>query len=80
MCETLALVLKEEHTLRVFENSALKKIFEHKREKITGKSRRLNNEELKDLYFLQNIARIIKLRRMRWVGYVTHRGRGAYSV
>jgi hypothetical protein len=32
---------------------------------------KLHNEELNDLYSLPNIARVVKSRRMRWVGYVT---------
>jgi hypothetical protein len=36
--------------LRVFENRVLRKIFGPKRGKITGKWRRLYNEELYDLY------------------------------
>jgi hypothetical protein len=30
---------------------------------------KLHSEELRDLYFLRNIIRIIKSRRMRWVGH-----------
>ena len=35
---------------------------------------RLHNEELNDLYSSPNIVRVIKLRRMRWVGHVVHMG------
>jgi hypothetical protein len=48
-CETWSLTLKEEHRLRVFENRTLKKIFGPKRDEVTGKWRRLHNEELNDL-------------------------------
>jgi len=34
----------------VFENRLLRRIFEPKREEVTGKWRKLHNEELKDLY------------------------------
>ena len=36
----------------------------------------MHNEELSDLYFLPNIVRVIKSRRMRWAGYVAHTGEG----
>jgi len=34
-CETCSLILKEEHTLRVFENGVLRKIFEPERVRVT---------------------------------------------
>jgi hypothetical protein len=49
----------------MFENRMLKKIFGPKRAEVTGEWRKLHNEELRDLYSLQSIIRIIKLRRMR---------------
>jgi hypothetical protein len=42
--------LKEESRLRVFENRVLRRIFEPKRDEVTGKRRKLRNEELHDLY------------------------------
>jgi hypothetical protein len=59
-CETWSLTLREEYTLRVFENRVLRKIFGPKRDGVTGKWRRLHNEELYDLYTSQNIIRVIK--------------------
>jgi hypothetical protein len=38
--------------------------------------RRLHNEELNDLYSSPNSIRVIKSRRMRWVGHVVRMGRG----
>ena len=40
------------------------------------------NEELNDLYFLPNIVRVIKSRRMGWAGHVTRMGeeRRVYRV
>jgi hypothetical protein len=35
-----------------------------------GSWRKLNNDELHDLYSSPNIARVIKSRRMRWAGHV----------
>jgi hypothetical protein len=40
-----------------------------------GGWRKLNNEELRDLYSSPSIIRIIKWRRMRWVGHVAELGR-----
>jgi hypothetical protein len=36
----------------------------------------LHNEELNDLYFLSNIVRVVKSRRMRWAGHVARMGEG----
>jgi hypothetical protein len=45
-----SLTLKEEHRLRVFENRVLRRIFESKRYEVTGRWRKLHNEELLNLY------------------------------
>jgi hypothetical protein len=42
--------MREESRLRVFENRVLKKIFGPKRDDVTGEWRKLNSEELNDLY------------------------------
>jgi hypothetical protein len=73
-CETWSLTLREEHKLRVFENRVLKRIFEQKRDEVTGEWRKLNNEELRDLYSSPSIIRIITSRRMRWAGHVERMG------
>jgi hypothetical protein len=67
--------LGEEHRLRVFENSVLRKIFGPKREE-DGSWRKLHNDEPHDLYSSLNIVRVIKSRRMRWAGHVAHMGEG----
>ena len=41
-----------------------------------GKWRKLHNEELRDLYSLPNIVRVVKSRRMRWAGHVARMGEG----
>jgi hypothetical protein len=52
----------------LFENYLLR-IFEPKREKVTGRDwRRLRNEELHNFYPSPNIIRVMKLRSMRWAG------------
>jgi hypothetical protein len=75
------LTVREEHRLRVFENRAPGKIFEPKRDQVTGGWRKLHNEELHDLYSSRSIIRIIKSRRMRW-GHVARMGekRAAYRL
>ena len=55
-------------------NRVLRGIFGPKRDEITGELRRLHNEELNDLYSSPNIIRVIKSRRMRWVGHVARMG------
>jgi hypothetical protein len=44
--------------------------------------RKLHNDELHNLYSSPNIIRVIKSRRMRWVGHVARmgEGRGVYRV
>ena len=66
----------------MFENRVLRKLFGPKRDEGTGKWRKLHNEELNDLYSSPNIVRMIKSRRMRWVGHVARmgEGRGVYRV
>jgi hypothetical protein len=78
----LSLTLKEDHRLRVFENRVLRRIFEPKRDEVTGGWRKLHNEELHDLYSSPSIVRVIKARKMRWVGHVACMGevRGAYNI
>jgi hypothetical protein len=73
-CETWFLTLRGEHGLRVFENRVLRRIFEPKRDEVTGEVRKLHNEELRDLYSSPSIIRMIKSRRMRWEGHVARIG------
>ena len=75
-CETWSLTLMEERRLRVFENRVLRRLFGPKRDEVTGEWRKLHNEELRDLYYLPNIVRVVKSRRMRWAGHVARMGEG----
>jgi len=43
---------------------------------VTGYWRKLHNEELRDLYSLPNIVRVVKSSRMRWAGHVARMGEG----
>jgi hypothetical protein len=66
----------------VFENRVLRRVFGVKRDEGTGELRKLHNEEFSDLYFLPNIVRLVKSRRMRCAGHVTRpaEGRGVHRV
>jgi hypothetical protein len=68
------LTLREEHTLRVFQNRVLRRIFGLKRDGVTGGWRKLPNEELHNFYASPSIIRIMKSRRMRWAGHVARMG------
>jgi hypothetical protein len=73
--ETWSLKLREERRLRVFKNRVLRRIFGPRRGEMTGRWRKLHNEELRNIYFSPNIIIMVKSRRMRWAGLVTGIGR-----
>ena len=54
----------------------LRRVFGPKREEVTGEWRKLHKEELRDLYSLPNILRVVKSGRMRWAGTWRVWGRG----
>ena len=64
------LVIKVSNRLRVFEDRVLRGVFGIKRDEVNSEWRKLRNEELNDLHCSHNIVRVIKSRRMRWVGHV----------
>jgi hypothetical protein len=66
----------------VFEDRVLKRIFGPKREEVLGCWRKVRNEELHNSYFLPNIIRMVKFKRMKWAGHVAHMGemRNAYTL
>jgi hypothetical protein len=81
-CETWSLTLREEHRLRVLENTVLRRIFGAMRDEVTGEWRKLHSRELHNLYSSPDIIRQIKSRRMRCAGHMTHigEGRNVYRV
>jgi hypothetical protein len=73
--------LREEHRLRVFENSVLRRIFGIKGEEVRS-WRKLHNDEPHSLCSSLCITKVVKSRRMRWAGHVAcmGEGRGVYRV
>jgi hypothetical protein len=59
----------------------LRKIFGPKREE-DGSWRKLQNDEIHNLYSSPNIVKMIKSRRMSWAGHVARmsEGRGVYRI
>ena len=60
----------------MFENRLLRRLFGTKRDEVTVEWRKLHNEELRDLYSLPNILRVVTSRRMWWAVHVTRMGEG----
>jgi hypothetical protein len=54
----------------MFENRVLRRIFGSERKEVAGEWRRLQNEELHNLYASQNITKVSQSRTMRWAGHV----------
>jgi len=80
--ETWFLTLREEHRLRVFEKRVLRRTFEPEWEEVAGGCRILRNGILCNLCVSPNIIKVIRSRRIWWVGCVTRMGerRNAYKI
>ena len=80
--ETWSLTLREERRLRVFENGVLRRIFGPEKGEVTGKWRRLHNEELYALYTPPYVIRVIISRTRKLSGHVARMGKRirAYRV
>jgi hypothetical protein len=65
----------------MFQNRVLRRIFGPQREEVAGGWRRVNNEELHNLYVSSDIITVIKSRRLKWVEHVAQMGdmRKAYK-
>jgi len=75
-CETWSLTLTEERRITAFVNRALRKIFGPVRDEVTGKLRKLHNEEFNDLNSSLNIIWVIKSRRIGGGACSSYGGRG----
>jgi hypothetical protein len=60
-CETLSLMLREEHRLRVFENRVLRRIFGPKRDEVTGGWRKLHMRSCITLWHSRNSCRMVQI-------------------
>jgi hypothetical protein len=67
------------HRLRVFENRVLRRICGLRRDEVIRDWRKLDNEELHNLYSSPNAIRIIKSRKMRWARHIVEK-RIAYWI
>jgi hypothetical protein len=77
-CKTRALTSRQEHRLRIFLEQFTEGISGRKRDEITSGWRKLNNEELHNLYLFSNIIRMIKSRKMIRNGNVERMGEKRY--
>jgi len=65
---TWLLMLTVERRLWAFQNRVLRRIFQPKRDEVTGEWKELHNEALSNLYYSSNTIQVIKSRRLRWAG------------
>jgi hypothetical protein len=78
--ETWSLTLREERSMRVFENRVLRRIFGRKRDEVTGGGENCIMRNINNLYSSTNVARVIKSRIMRWAGHVARMGKGKVHI
>jgi hypothetical protein len=74
-CEIWSLALREDYRLGV-----LRRMFEPRRDEVTGRWRKLHNEEIHYLYSSPSTIRMIDWRIIRWTGHVARMGRGGMHV
>jgi hypothetical protein len=60
----------EDHRLRMFENKAVRRIHGPKTDILTGGSRTLYSDVLRNFYTLKNVISVTKSRQMRYVGHI----------
>jgi hypothetical protein len=65
--------------IKTFENRVLRRIFGPKRDEVIGGWRKLQNEEIRNLY-PSLIIRIIKSRKVRSAGHVARMGKSEMSA
>ena len=75
-CETWLLTLREERRITVFEIRVLRKIFGPVRDDVSGKLRKIHNEELNDLNSSPYVTQVIKSRRVGGGACSSYGGRG----
>jgi hypothetical protein len=65
----------EERRRRLLWIRGLWKLFEPKKNEVTGGWRQLRKEDLRDLHSSRSIIRVIKSKRMKWAGNETGLGK-----
>jgi hypothetical protein len=68
------------HEQGVFENRELRRIFGPNRDEVTGRWRKLHNEELCDLYSSPSIDRMVKSRTIKLAEHVARMGRRGMRI
>jgi hypothetical protein len=74
--------LRQEHSLRIFENRVLRNTFQLKSDELRRDGRKLHNQVLCDLFSSSKIILVVKSIMMRWRMHAARMGkrRGAYTV
>jgi hypothetical protein len=60
--------------MKVFDSGVLRHVFGRRRGEVAGIWRKLQNDELRNLYFLFTVSRIIMSRLLKWIGHVIRIG------